>query len=61
MPVEIITAIIGGVAVVIAAIITAILKNRKRKESNDIPKHGNSVSAGRDIIGTTINQNDKSH
>jgi|GEM_PF-5811572 len=52
MQVEIIVAIIGGVAIVIAAIITAISK----RNNSDKSKHGKSISAGRDMIGNNIKQ-----
>jgi len=52
MQVEIIVAIIGGVAIVIAAIITAISK----RNNSDKSKHGKSISAGRDMIGNDIKQ-----
>jgi len=55
MQVEIIVAIIGGVAVVTAAIIAAISK--KSRDNSDKPKHGNSVSAGGNIEDSIIIQN----
>jgi len=58
MQVEIIVAIIGGVALVTAAIIKVISKNR---DNSDKSKHGHSVSAGRDIRDSTIIQNSKFH
>jgi len=52
MPVEIVAAIIGGVAVVTAAIIAAISKKPKSKYSN-------SVKVGGDVNNTTITMNGK--
>ena len=57
MQVEIIVAIIGGVAVVTAAIINAISRRLKSRDNSNKSKHGNSVSADRDIRDSTIIQN----